>query len=161
MGSLTTEEKLSQMTAECLLVRLRILLREVNSLFEQEIGSHGVRASQLTVLGAVASQGGVTSQRLGEVLHMDASTVSRAVARLQAKGLLQTTPSGQGKVLKIEITEEGLRKIDEAFDDWLQAQQSCRDFLGDVAADAITELGSREMQRTRRTRRRSPAKDPS
>lgn len=145
MSNIKVQDKVAHMANECLLVRLRTLVRVINAQFEERCRPHGIRASQLGVLGAVALEGKMTSHRLGELLHMNPSTVSRAVNRLQDKGWLMTMPSGEGKILCIEITAKGLHKIDAMYEDWQEAQNQCVKLLGRQAAEVIKGLGNDQL----------------
>ena len=70
----------NSIASNCLSVRLRLMNRKVGAIFDNALRPHGIRASQLNILVAVSAFGRVTSRQLCRVLHMDASTFSRALA---------------------------------------------------------------------------------
>jgi DNA-binding MarR family transcriptional regulator len=108
-----------RLSTDCLSVRLRLINRVVGTIYDEALRPHAIKASQLNILVAVSAFGRVTSRQLCRVLHMDTSTFSRALARLKKSRWLQVEPSGDGKILKIEITKAGFKKIEQAYPDWL------------------------------------------
>ena len=111
----TQKEILHTIATNCLAVRLRLMNRLIGAIYDEALRPHGVKASQLTVMVAVSAFDRATSKQLCRALHMDASTFSRSLAILKKNRWLYTEPSGEGKVLKINITPEGLQKIEDAY----------------------------------------------
>ncbi len=56
-------------------------------------------------------------------------------------------PSGDGKILTIKITGEGIKKIEEVFPAWEQAQVKATAILGKAAASAILEIGTKHLEK--------------
>jgi len=129
----------------CLSVRLRLMNRMVGAIYDEALRPHGIKASQLNILVAVSAFGRVTSQQLCRVLHMDTSTFSRAVARLKNNRWLQVEPSGEGKILKIEVTKEGLKKIEQVYPDWQRAQAKAVEALGESTYEMIIASGNTHL----------------
>lgn len=145
MASNNTDEILKHIAGDCLAVRLRILNRRVTSIFDEALRPYDIRVTQANILVAVSAYGPATVQQLCRVLHMDTSTLSRAVARIKTKGWLETEPSGDGKILRIRITSAGLEMIQQLYPAWKEAQDKAADLLGDTAVDAITAAGNRHL----------------
>ncbi len=146
MESSTTQKKmLDTIAASCISVRLRLLNRKIGAVYDEALRPHGIKASQLNILVAVSVFGKATSRQLCRMLNMDTSTLSRAVARLKNNGLLSVEPSGEGKILNIETTKAGLRKIEKAYPDWQQAQDKAQQILGETMKDTIIEAGNRHL----------------
>ncbi|MGB9438905.1 MAG: helix-turn-helix domain-containing protein [Desulfobacterales bacterium] len=93
----------------------------ISKIYEIVRPAHHPEPSQLNILAAVAAYGPVTSQQLCRVLHMDASTFSRAISRLKAKLWIEIEPSGEGKVLLIRVGSPGREKIKCIYPDWQKA----------------------------------------
>jgi DNA-binding MarR family transcriptional regulator len=117
----------------------------VGAIYDEALRPHGIKASQLNILVAVSAFGRVTSQQLCRVLHMDTSTFSRAVARLKKNRWLQVEPSGEGKILKIEVTKEGLKKIEQVYPDWQRAQAKAVEALGESTYEMIIASGNTHL----------------
>ena len=145
MESEDHKELVKQIALNCYSVRLRLLNRVVAAIFDEALRPHKIRASQLNILVAVAAYGPVTSQQLCRVLHLDASTFSRAISRLKAKHWVETEPSGEGKVLLIRAASQGLEKIKRVYPDWQKAQEKVAAVLGESTAEKISASGDRYL----------------
>lgn len=139
------QEQIQTLASQCLSVRLRLLNRMVNAIFDQALRPHQVKASQMNVLVAVAHYRETTCREICQLLQMDPSTFSRTLTRLRKNGWLQSEPSGDGKILSVKITAEGQTKIRSVFPAWQQAQREATELLGKQAAAAIREAGSRQL----------------
>lgn len=136
-------EAVSQIGRNCYSVRLRLLNRAINAVYDRALAPHGIRVSQVNILIAVAFSQNATSRGICRALQMDKSTFSRTLARLVSNNWLATEPSGEGKILNIAVTGEGLRKIDEIHGAWQEAQKEAAKMLGEQASEAILKTGSR------------------
>ena len=140
-----TQKILKDIADECIAVRFRMLNRMITQIFDEALRPFEIKASQLNILVAVATYGPVSSRQLCVVLHMDASTFSRAVSRIKKRGWLDTEPSGEGKILLIRMTEPGIKKIREIYPAWKKAQETAQTLLGKSATTAITDAGNRQL----------------
>ncbi len=139
------QKMVNSIAANCLSVRLRLMNRMVGTIYDEALRPHGIKASQLNILVAVSAFDRVTSRQLCRVLHMDTSTLSRAVARLKKKRWLQVEPSGEGKILKIEVTEEGHKKIEQVYHDWQGAQAKAVAALGEPTSQLVIASGNKHL----------------
>jgi DNA-binding MarR family transcriptional regulator len=139
------QKMVNSIATNCLSVRLRLMNRVVGAIYDEALRPHGIKASQLNILVAVSAFGRVTSQQLCRVLHMDTSTFSRAVARLKKNRWLLIEPSGEGKILKIEVTKEGFKKIEQVYPDWQKAQAKAAETLGESTSEMIIASGNKHL----------------
>jgi DNA-binding MarR family transcriptional regulator len=144
-ASAAHQKMVNSIAADCLSVRLRLINRMVGTIYDEALRPHAIKASQLNILVAVSAFGRVTSGQLCRVLHMDTSTFSRALARLKKNRWLQVEPSGDGKILKIEITKAGFKKIEQAYPDWQRAQAKAVETLGESTSEIIIASGNKHM----------------
>jgi DNA-binding MarR family transcriptional regulator len=144
-SSAAHQKMVNSIATNCLSVRLRLMNRMVGAIYDEALRPHGIKASQLNILVAVSAFGRVTSQQLCRVLHMDTSTFSRAVARLKKNRWLQVEPSGEGKILKIEVTKEGFKKIEQVYPDWQRAQAKTVEALGESTYEMIIASGNTHL----------------
>ncbi len=133
----------NSIAANCLSVRLRLMNRMVGAIYDDALRPHGIKASQLNILVAVSAFGRATRQQLCRVLNMDTSTFSRALARLKKNQWLQVEPSGEGKILKVEVTKEGFEKIEQVYPDWQRAQAKAAGALGESASEMVIASGNK------------------
>ena len=139
------QKMVNAIATNCLSVRLRLMNRMVGAIYDEALRPHAIKASQLNILVAVSALGKVTSQQLCRVLHMDTSTFSRAVARLKKNRLLQAEPSGEGKILQIEVTEKGFKKIEQVYPDWQRAQEKAAEVLGESTSEMVIASGNKHL----------------
>ena len=136
---------MNAIASNCLSVRLRLMNRMVGTIYNDTLRPHDIKASQLNILVAVSLFGRATSQQLCRLLHMDSSTLSRAVARLKKKRWLQVRPSGEGKILEIEVAQAGIAKIEQVYPDWERAQAKVETVLGKSTSEVIIESGNKHL----------------
>lgn len=140
-----SQKMVNAIATNCLSVRLRLMNRMVGAVYDEALRPHGIKASQLNILVAVSAFGRVTSRQLCQVLHMGPSTLSRAVGRLKKSGWLQVRPSGEGKILKIEVTQKGFKKIEQVYPDWKKAQAKAAKALGESTSEMIIASGNKHL----------------
>jgi len=130
---------------DCLSVRLRLINRIIGGIYDKALKSHDIKATQLAVLAAVSAFDTTTSKQLSQLLHMDTSTFSRTLGILKKNHWLHAEPSGEGKILNVEITPEGLKKLEAAYPDWQKAQEKAIEALGESTAEKIVSTGTRYL----------------
>ena len=146
MKSTAAAQKIvNSIATNCLSVRLRLMNRLVGAIYDEALRPYGIKASQLNILVAVSAFGRATSRQLCQMLHMDPSTLSRAVTRLKKNRWLAVQPSGEGKILKIEVTQTGLQKIEQVYPDWERAQTRAAEALGESTSEAIVASGNKVL----------------
>ena len=75
--------------------------------------------------------------QLCEILQMDASTVSRHVDRMQAKGWLETMPGEDARTQPLRLTTRGVRLLEKAFPAWQEAHGRTKELLGREGATLL------------------------
>lgn len=139
------KELISTIVNECLSVRVRLLSRMVGSVFDQALRPHGVKATQLAILAAVSMLDNPTSKQLSQLLHMDPSTFSRTLTILKKNHWLEAEPSGEGKILMIQITQKGIDLLEAAYPAWQEAQGKAKELLGQSTADHVLSTGTQHL----------------
>jgi DNA-binding MarR family transcriptional regulator len=114
---------------ECLAMRIRRLDRSLSRIYEGALRPHGLTIAQLGLLAAVASSGPVQPSRLGEILDLERSTVSRNVALLLRKGWVSAVAVGNGRSQLLAITRRGENLLNEALPAWRRAQKNAEELL--------------------------------
>lgn len=146
----TTESQkkvINTIVNDCLSVRLRLINRIIGGIYDKALKPHGIKSTQLAVLAAVSAFDTSTSKQLSHLLHMDTSTFSRTLGILKKNQWLHAEPSGEGKILNIEITTEGLKKLEAAYPDWQKAQEKAIEVLGESTAEKIVSTGTQYLFR--------------
>lgn len=134
---------LEEISTACACFNTRRAARAVTQLYDHALAPSGLRATQFTLLVALARAGAVPFTRLAEVLGMDRTTLTRNIAPLERDGLLAMRPGPDRRVKLLALTERGRRTLGEAVPLWEGAQHRIVQGLGAGRWDALR----RDMQR--------------
>ncbi len=106
----------------CACFNIRKAARAVTSRYDAVLRGTGVRATQATLLMAVATAGAPTITQLADTLIMDRTTLARDLGPLAEHGLLSVTPGEDRRTRIVQLTEAGHAKLDEIIPLWQEAQ---------------------------------------
>jgi DNA-binding MarR family transcriptional regulator len=138
MGSSTVDE----MVGDCLAVRARLISRTLTSIYDRALRDHDVTIAQVNLLAALGRTGPCPPGRLGEVLQLERSTVSRNVCLLLTHGWIETVSADAKGIREVALTRAGRTKIDSVLPQWRQAQRQANQLLGTKGVDAIQAIAS-------------------
>ena len=128
----------------CACANLRRAARVVTQLYEEEMRASGLHSTQFTLLQALTLAPPNLSQgRLGEVLGMDSTTLTRTLALLKKEGWIQLERGEDRRQLHVVLTAEGKKAYRQAVPRWKRAQERLRKSLGETHWKAIMELTTR------------------
>ena len=96
--------------------------RAITRLFEEKLRPHGLRATQFSVLAALALKGPTRVKELAETLGLERTTLTRIGAVLERNGWLSTAESQDARERPFRLTGAGRRKLEGAFPAWKKAQ---------------------------------------
>jgi len=114
----------------CACASLRRASRAVTQLYDKRLRPTGLRVTQFTLLQVLHIAGPLTQGRLGEVLALDSTTLSRTLQPLAEAGWIRGL-SGSDRREKIwELTAAGRRKLESARPMWEGVQRELRTRLG-------------------------------
>ena len=124
----------------CTHFKLRQLLRSVSKLYDAEIAQAGLKGSQFSLLSHVLSLGPISPSDLAARMGMDASTLTRNLRPLIAKGWVLQGPGADHRGRSIAITAAGQAKHGEARVHWKRAQQMLNQRLGEPEVNRLHQL---------------------
>ena len=116
----------------CLCANLRRAARLVTQRYDQELQPAGLKATQFTLLQAMTSAGNISQGKLGDLLGLDSTTLTRTLAVLRRKGWIQTRPGEDRREVRLNLTAEGKRKYLTALHYWQSAQRQLRTVMGEA-----------------------------
>jgi DNA-binding MarR family transcriptional regulator len=122
---------------DSLAVRVRLLSRSVSAIFDQALSIYGVTIAQVNLLTALGQVGPCAPRKLGEVLQLERSTLSRNLELLIAKGLVVAIFSDLKGIREVAVTNTGHQKIDALLPDWRAAQKKAHQLLGRAGVRAV------------------------
>lgn len=96
-------------------------------LFEAKLRPHGLRATQFSVLAALALKGPTPISELAEFLVVERTTLTRVAGVMTRNGWLTLAEDPDARRRPLQITPLGRRKVDAAFPAWEAAQRLTQD----------------------------------
>lgn len=130
----------------CASATLRRASRSVSRLYDEQMQDAGMRVTQFTLLQVLEKASPIAQGRLGEVLALDSTTLTRSLKLVEKEGWVTSAPGDDRRERHFSITAKGKKQLQIAKERWRQAQSKLRKHLnaGDweqfmALADRITE----------------------
>src|SRR5262245_14510709 len=120
---------LAALINECACLKVRTAARAVTRVYDDAFRPIGLRATQLSVLVAVAFSEAVSIAALSRLLGMDRSTLTRNLRPLEAKGLVVLGPEAHYRSRTLTITSRGDQLVRKALHLWENIQEKLREEL--------------------------------
>ena len=121
----------------CACHKARAAARVVTRAYDEALRPVGLRATQLAVLVAVATDEAISINALAQVLGMDRTTLTRNLRPLEKEGLVARSVEGWRRSRALKITKKGRSRLREALPLWGRAQHALRKRLGDRNWEAV------------------------
>ena len=136
-------DALLAMSTDCACFNVRKAARALTAFYDQVMAPTGLRATQGTLLVALARAGDIPVTRLAGILGMDRTTLTRNLEPLERDRLVVIRPGEDRRVKLAGITEKGRKTLAAAIPFWREAQRQIAEGTG---AGRWTEL-RRELGR--------------
>lgn len=117
-------------TAGCACLNLRMAARAVTQMYDEALRPAGLKATQFSVLAAVAAHGPAPMTRIADALVMDRTTLTRNLKPLAKKGLVKTGRARDARQRTIAVTARGREALARALPLWRGAQDRIVGGLG-------------------------------
>ncbi|MFQ5664514.1 MAG: MarR family winged helix-turn-helix transcriptional regulator [Terriglobia bacterium] len=114
----------------CACASLRRAARAVSQLYAQEMRRSRLEPGQFGLLMALAKAGEITQGRLGQLLAIDSTTLTRTLAPLRARGWIAAKPGADRRQRRLRLTPAGRRQLRRALPYWERAQRRLRRAVG-------------------------------
>ena len=128
--------------------------RVVTRAYDSALRPVGLRATQLSILVAIAIDGAISIAALANFLGMDRTTLTRNLKPLEKEGLISVGPEGWRRSRTLGITKKGKSRLRQALPLWQRAQDALRLELGDQAWVDVRHSLDRLTQTARGTTHR-------
>ncbi|MER6679959.1 MarR family winged helix-turn-helix transcriptional regulator [Streptomyces olivaceoviridis] len=126
----------------CLAVRIRLIGRALTGLYDGALAGHGLTIAQVNLLAALGKTGPCRPSRLGEVLQLERSTVSRNLTLLLKHGWIEALSSDAKGMREVALTPAGKAKVESVMPEWRKAQREAAELLGATGVDAVHAIAS-------------------
>ena len=115
----------------------RILTRE----YDHYLKPTGLKITQFSMLANITRNPGITVSELAKLLVMDQTTVTRNLRVLENSGYIHLEPEvTDHRIKRIQISDMGMSKMNEAWPLWEKAQLEVERILGRESIEGL--LGS-------------------
>src|SRR5512146_801296 len=135
---------------ECVAVRLRALNRVITNLYDEALRPFGIKVSQMNILVATAKLEVARPAALCRILQLDASTLSRNVERMRARGWLEVVPGEDARTQPFRLTTAGRRLLERTIPAWREAQHEAIEYLGQEGVTVVDKALKKSGARTGR-----------
>ena len=133
-------------TGSCAAFNFRRTARAVTRFYDLGLEPCGIRATQFAILTAVAKFQPISISRIGEILVIDQTTLTRSLRLLQKQGFLEVSPRSVKRQRFLTLTDAGVKTLAVAVPLWRKVQA---EFLSDIGGDAWAALRN-ELERLAR-----------
>ena len=100
--------------------------------YDDMLAPFGLKATQLTMLGAISISGPTRMSELADMLALDKTTLTRNLRLLQHDGLIEITAGEDRRVRIVALTRAGTGALERAIPRWREAQRRVVEHLGEA-----------------------------
>ena len=121
----------------CACASVRRAARAVTQMYSRLMADCGIEITQLTLMQVMSRVGPLTQKRMGEILAVDSTTLSRSLRPLEAAAWISSTPGSDRRERLWTISPTGKRKLHAIEPVWLRAQSELKRTLGQDGWEAM------------------------
>jgi DNA-binding MarR family transcriptional regulator len=143
---MTVEPNLFE-TVQCLCLASRRTARAITRRFDTALRPHGIKATQFTLLAALALKGPQPIGALAEFIGVDRTTLTRNLAVAGEQSLVRIGSAEDARARVACITSRGRQTLRRAFSAWRATQHELTNAVGVAAADSLRRLSRRPQIR--------------
>jgi DNA-binding MarR family transcriptional regulator len=124
----------------CSNLKLRQADRVVSRHYDRHLAEAGLKTSQYSLLGHVATMAPVRPAELAAAMALDASTLTRNLQPLVNQGWVTVGAGDDGRSRSVQLTDAGRAKHTEAKRAWKKAQLTFNARLGEARVAELHAL---------------------
>jgi DNA-binding MarR family transcriptional regulator len=124
----------------CMCASLRRASRALTQLYEEALRPTGLRATQFTILQTLSLAGEVTQGKLGQILAMDSTTLTRTLSTMARHGWIAKRRGEDRREWRMRLSKAGEIQFKQALPHWEKAQTQLRRQLGDELSNNLMKL---------------------
>ena len=143
---MTTLSNRSLPVLPCACANLRRTARAVTRMYNQELRASGLELTQFTLLMALNLTGETTQGKLGRLLALDTTSLTRMLKFLTKRGWIGVKAGDDRRQRLLRLTPSGRQKLEQSQPHWERAQRRLQRGLGERT---WTEMGGLLAQVTR------------
>jgi DNA-binding MarR family transcriptional regulator len=124
----------------CLCASFRRATRALTQHYDEAMRPTGLRATQFTLLQALSLTGEVTQGRLGQILAMDSTTLTRTLEIMTRRGWVAKKQGKDRRERRLGLTKAGQAQFERALPRWDKLQADLRRRLEAEPWDSLMQL---------------------
>jgi len=124
----------------CTCANLRRAARAVTRLYNRELKAVDIEITQFTLLMTLDTAGKISQGRLGKVLGLDSTTLTRMLDLLKTRGWVHAKEGKDRRFRIFSMTRAGGEKFRQALPHWKGAQDRLEKTLGATKVAQLTEI---------------------
>jgi len=114
--------------------------RALTQVYEAALRPVGLRATQLTVLQVFSRAGEVSQGRLGEMMAMDSTSLTRTLAIMVREGWIAERRGKDRRERLLRLSRAGVAKLERALPVWEEVQRRVRREVGEKKWDELLRV---------------------
>jgi DNA-binding MarR family transcriptional regulator len=130
----------SMPTLPCMCANIRRTARAITQRYDEALRPLGLTITQFTVLKALSLVGDITQGRLGEILAMDSTTLTRTLGIMNREGWISKVYGTDRRERRLRLTGVGKSEFNRAVPQWQKSQETLRVQLGKKQWDELAKL---------------------
>jgi DNA-binding MarR family transcriptional regulator len=115
----------------CMCASFRRVARALTQLYDEKLRPLGLRTTQFTILQALSLTGEVSQGRLGEILALNSTTLTRTLAIMRHRKWIEARRGSDGRERLLSLSEAGQEQLDRASPAWQGVQDRLQSQFGD------------------------------
>lgn len=127
----------------CMCATLRRTSRAVSQMYDEAFRPLGLRSTQYTILGVLCKEGEMKQRRVGELLALDRTTLTRVLKIMEANRWISSIPGVDRRERLVRASEEGRKLFEEATPRWGEVQDRLKAAFGASQWDDVLRLAER------------------
>ena len=125
---------------ECLCASFRRASRALSQHYDEAMRPLGVTPTQFTILQALSIAGTIHQGKLGEILAMDTTTLTRTLDIMARHGWVEKLQGSDRRERRLRLTQPGIDQFNRALPVWQKVQARLRRKLGGESWQAFVSL---------------------
>lgn len=130
-------------TMPCACANLRRAARSITRLYNHELRPENIEVTQFTLLMALDRTGEISQGKLGRLVGLDSTTLTRMLKPLNKQGWIEEREGDDRRVRIIRLTTAGRAKLQHGLPRWKRAQARIEDALGEPSMKKLEALLTR------------------
>ncbi len=124
----------------CNCLNLRRASAAITKIYDEKLAASGITVSQYSLLKHIALLGPVSVSELAVKLRLDRTTLVRNLKPLEAAACIMDISQKGSRNRRLQLTEKGNKKYEEAEQLWKEAQNFIEQSLGKENMEKLTSL---------------------